>query len=566
MWVALLTVVALATLPYVRLLAVNVGEVLDLQQVLVWWGITLAVSVTVVGVAAWRRPGVVGRVGAVVGVGLYLLFQYPMVTSMPRPAAVAAWAWWILVTGVVVGVTVVVARRTGIQHFVAVAGVGLLLLPVVELSTSAGRPAVADQPADGQSDTDAVRRFAHRPNVYWFILDGLAAPGYLADELGVEVDPFVQFLRDRDFGVIQDARANYPLTHVAVASALEMEYLHEGLDEPPKRPYFERLQGANATVDRFLAEGFGYVHAFPGLWSGSRCGGREVLCLGGHGSLTDTEWALAEATPFSELIAGEETAREVATVNDPARATEAVVTRVPHEPYFALIHLLNPHPPYLRDATCQLRDVSLSMSRWGEGEEYGDAVTCLFDRLQVAVEQILAADDDPVIIIQGDHGPRLGLSADTTGIVRLEGDMFLSAFNAIRLPASCEDHHVPDDMTMVNTFRLVFACLEDRPADLRSIPAHRSRLRLLSDSPSSPPALRGRRTIAAREGRHRAGRPGGPPRGVPDHDPRTRRRAGAADRSPGRPGGSRRTSRPRAWRSGDRQDGTDPALHGRGQR
>lgn len=466
LWVALLTVVALASLPYVRLLAVNVGEVLDLQQVMLWWGITMAVSLAVVGVTAWQRPGVVGRVGAVVGVGLYLFFQYPMVASMPRPPAVAAWAWWVLVMVVVVGVTVVVGRRTGIQRFVAVAAVGLLLLPVVELATSIGRPAAADQVPTGQSDADTTGRFAHRPNVYWFILDGLAAPGYLADSLGVEVEGFVQFLEDRDFGVLEDARANYPLTHVAVASALEMEYLHEGLDEPPKRPYFERLQGANATVDRFLAEGYGYVHAFPGLWSGSRCGGREVLCLGGHGSLTDTEWALAEATPLSELVAGEETAREVATVNDPARATDAVVTRAPQEPYFALIHLLNPHPPYLRDAACQLRDVSLSMSRWGEGEEYDDAVTCLFDRLQVAVEQILAADDDPIIIIQGDHGPRLGLSAATTGVVRLDGDMFLSAFNAIRLPAACEDHRVPDDMTMVNTFRLVFACMEDRPADL----------------------------------------------------------------------------------------------------
>ncbi len=71
-----------------------------------------------------------------------------------------------------------------------------------------------------------------------------------------------------------------------------------------------------------------------------------------------------------------------------------------------------------------------------------------------------------MIIISGDHGPRLGLSGATEGKVLLDGEKFLSAFNAIRLPAACAELDVPDDMTLVNTFRIVFACLTDQPPDL----------------------------------------------------------------------------------------------------
>jgi hypothetical protein len=245
-----------------------------------------------------------------------------------------------------------------------------------------------------------------------------------------------------------------------------MEYLYEGVEEPAAGPFFERLQGDNRTVATLRANGYGYVHAYPGLWTGSRCSGLEDVCIGDHGPLSDTEWALASQTPLIELVADADAGESIARSNDPLEVTGSVIDRAPPEPYFAFIHLINPHPPYYRDAVCGLRPVPPVFAAWGEGAEYRDAVTCLFVRLDATVQRILEVDADPVIIITGDHGPRLGFSSETSGRVLLDGEMFFSAFSAIRMPQACRDIEVPADLSFVNTFRVVLACLTGTGAEL----------------------------------------------------------------------------------------------------
>ena len=459
------SVTALATLPYLALLAANVGEVLELDRILVWWAVTLAVSLSIVGVA-W---GLGGRraarwTGAVTTVALFLFFHFPTVVELREPLGIVLsdLRWWAGVSAAALALAVALGRMEPVQVFLGVWAPALLILPVFQLLTTS--PPTTDAATFDVVETPEV--LERRPNVYWFVLDGQAGPPFLRDRLGLDPEPFLDALRRRGFEVQEDATSNYPLTHLAVPSALEMEYLYEGVEEPAAGPFFERLRGHNRTVDRFLANDYAYVHAFPGLWRGSRCAGREDVCFGEHGPLGDTEWALAAATPLLEVLADEDTAASIAASNDPLQVVESVLAAAPPSPYFAFIHQLNPHPPYLRDADCGLRDVPLELADWGEGAEYGAAVTCLFDRLEEAVDRILAVDDDPVIILQGDHGPRLGLSSATSGAVLLDEEMYFSALSAIRLPEACADLDIPDDLTFVNTFRIVFACLEDRPAEL----------------------------------------------------------------------------------------------------
>lgn len=463
-WPALVTVVGLGSLPYVSLLAANVGEHLDVERVLTWWLITLAVGLTLVGLAAGIDRGTGRWFGALVGVATYLFFNYPAITGLREAMAVpiADVAWWALVSAAVIAIAFPLIRIPVGQQFLALLAPALLLVALVRLITAS--------PVTGTHERTLPAGLGpsmhHTPNIYWFVLDGQAGPTFLRDRIGLDPDPFLDSLRGRGFHVQTDARANYPLTHLSVGSTLDMEYLYEGVREPAPGPYFQRLQGHNRTVDILLAHEYGYVHVYPGLWPHSRCSGREDVCFGDHGSISDTEWALASATPLVEVLVDEGTIASIARANDPLHVIGDVLSSAPPTPYFALIHLLNPHPPYLRDGGCRIRDVPLDLRLWGHGAEYREAVTCLFGRLEASVDRILEAADDPVIIIQGDHGPRLGLGPSTSGEVLLDDEMYFSSLSAIRLPSRCDDLEIPADLTHVNTFRVVFACLGDEPPAL----------------------------------------------------------------------------------------------------
>lgn len=462
-WPAFVPVIALASLPYLTLLATNVGQGVDLLQVAAWWAVTLGVGIAVVGLARRWGGTAARRAATTTAILLYLVFNYPLVTGLREAVGVRLpdLVWWAVVTLVVLAVSVPLARRSGVQKFVAVVAPALLLAPLFQLVTA--DPAEAD-PLPSEP-TESAARFEQKPNVYWFVLDAFAGPAYLDDALGVDTEPFVEFLENRRFRVPLSSRTNYPFTHLAVTSALQLEYVYEGVDEPPTGTFASILRGDSRTVDTFRANGYGYVHAYSGLWSGSRCGGFEDVCIGDHGPLSDTEWALASATPLIDILADEDANSTIAAANDPANVVGRVLEAAPPAPYYAMMHLMNPHTPFLRDATCAVRDIALSFKAWGDGPEYADAVRCLFQQLRAAVDRILAVDADAVIVIQGDHGPRLGLGRDTRGEVLLDGEMFFSAFSAMRLPDGCGDT-VPEDMTMVNTFRVVFACLAGEEPDL----------------------------------------------------------------------------------------------------
>lgn len=74
-------------------------------------------------------------------------------------------------------------------------------------------------------------------------------------------------------------------------------------------------------------------------------------------------------------------------------------------------------------------------------------------------------DEDPLIVFQADHGPRLGIDWDEPDGVVLNDEMHFSIYSAIRLPA-CRDIPIPDDLTSVNTLRIARSCVEGRPVEL----------------------------------------------------------------------------------------------------
>jgi len=148
---------------------------------------------------------------------------------------------------------------------------------------------------------------------------------------------------------------------------------------------------------------------------------------------------------------------------------EAVRART-DDPLFVMAHILSPHQPYRYETDCSRRTETVEGTKL-TGEEraaaYANDVQCLDHEVVGAVDRVLAEDPDAVIIIQSDHGSRLSFNWDqpyedwTPAMLRER----FGSLDAIKLPEWCADRSIEGE-PLVNTFRIVLACLGHQEPDL----------------------------------------------------------------------------------------------------
>ena len=195
---------------------------------------------------------------------------------------------------------------------------------------------------------------------------------------------------------------------------------------------------------------------------------RRIVELDGGISLTEAEVALLRLTPFfhlarrwaSELIRFE--------FNDATQLIDQL--RIEEEtPFFLFYHIILPHPPVRFEADCsrtRIPDWNLqSLNRDG----YIANVKCLNGQLIDLVDVILRDDaTDPIILISADHGNTFDRPFRDSENGDIDPDALRIAFSVLltmRLPeGECRDSVYPK-ISLVNQFRLVFACLTDRKPD-----------------------------------------------------------------------------------------------------
>ncbi|MBT4905318.1 MAG: hypothetical protein HON62_00410, partial [Rhodospirillaceae bacterium] len=143
--------------------------------------------------------------------------------------------------------------------------------------------------------------------------------------------------------------------------------------------------------------------------------------------------------------------------------------------FFLFAHILSPHAPPRFAPDCDRLNGVISAVDVGEHvydpAQFRTDTICTNRSVERALTQIITNDTtDPIIILQGDHGFKFRLPGETPATPEIaikgaEPARRLATLNAIRLPAACRSRF-HDSLSPVNTFRLVFACLEGRAPDL----------------------------------------------------------------------------------------------------
>lgn len=333
-----------------------------------------------------------------------------------------------------------------------------------------------------------------RPNVYFVIADGYGRTDTLRKFLGFDNGGLIHALEDLGFFVAGKANANYPMTFLALGSALSMDYV-----ATPATPRYEDrtrfnpvLGGDNAVVALFKGFGYSFVQAGSGLWQETNCRGHEDLCLEndtfGAGEVFrvgfgETEMALMEMTPLFKQYLAAARARGVfaGAITNFAGLTKALRTVDTGKPLFVVAHSYPPHPPFIYSPDCSIRDEIVSdygplrdRTDDAAGREryrrlYAESVECVSRQMHFFAREIVRRDPGAIVVIQSDHGsdtrvdwsPATPLHAWTREAIEER----FGVINVVRVPERCRQW-LYDSISPVNTFRLIVGCLQDRQPDL----------------------------------------------------------------------------------------------------
>jgi len=310
----------------------------------------------------------------------------------------------------------------------------------------------------------------HTPerDVYYLVFDRYAGASTLEDQYGYDNGPFLHGLAERGFDVVPDAQANYPQTPHSLASSLNMTYLDDlagaaGEDSADWRPLYRSLK--DVTVGRvFQSLGYRYVHI--GSWWPQTATDPEADENYSYGHFGEFSTVFAYTTIWPTIAAhlGIESYDFRKQAYDRVTYQFDTLRRVASDPdpTFTFAHFLLPHPPYVMDQT----------GAYVQSPDHRPIDEAYIEQLQATNQKILDLVDDltqgppstrPIIIVQSDEGPypndqeeeslHLVLPDVSSDVLHRK----MRILNALYLPGvDPSAAGVTDDITPVNTFRVVF--------------------------------------------------------------------------------------------------------------
>ncbi len=327
--------------------------------------------------------------------------------------------------------------------------------------------------------------YTHKPDIYYIILDAYGGDKMLQKLHEFDNSGFISALEKRGFVVIQEGKSNYTRTIHSVGSSLNMQYL-DSVDRIMSESYlWWPLTGtfANNETRKFLeSQGYHTANIASG-WSFTSLKDADFYSQPYPLFLNEFERFFVQNTNLSMLgfmgkygvsIPSYDSHRK--TVLYEFQQLGQIATLM--SPKFVFVHIVSPHPPFVFDAEGNPIDPDYQFTiadnrylitppaKYEKG--YLDQVSFVNDQILQAVDAILAnSATPPIIILQGDHGPGNFLDAASESPPCFYERY--SILNALLLPG-IQATIVPQDLTPVNTFRMIFNLYFS--ANLEFLPNH----------------------------------------------------------------------------------------------
>lgn len=467
-WFGPAVLVLAAAYPMLALVVHNEGELFAVDRVVAGFLLTVAITLlTYVVVVASTDRVAARQLAAALAVFVLCFFSYGDLFGEAGRGRTRSLVVWLLLTGIVVMAAYRFAARDAVRFaFATFLGVIVLFVGaqfVVGVADDGGRreqvasegaalPPVGEPP-DG------------RPNVYWFVFDEYGRADQLAAHRSVDNGAMTEALEGRGFVVADDGYTSYPVTYFSLATVMNMDYLvtdEQSLGSGPDEET-NPLRGGSPVGKRFADLGYRHLYSESGVHLSLRCNDDHVdVCLEQEragADLGEVDLAMLNLTPLGEFDVFRWPHGDPVTVVEQVAAQRA---EHPDTPVFTMAHILSPHEPYWYTEDCAVRD---SPERGSSVAGYANEMRCFNERVLEAADLIIEEDPDAIVVLHSDTGPPpLTPFEDSVDEWTDEAltDRF-AVFEAWRLPDGC---NAPNGAhATVNTFRVVFGCIEGRTFD-----------------------------------------------------------------------------------------------------
>jgi hypothetical protein len=267
------------------------------------------------------------------------------------------------------------------------------------------------------------------PDIYYVVLDAYTGRKTLAEVYGLDNTSFENDLRARGFFVPENSRSNYVSTFLALAAALNWQYLDRipvliGEGSRNRELPYRMIEDSRTT--RFLRK-LGYrVIFFPtgyGATARNRLADQIIPSEAGGQPEVRTQFqavwlagtALRPALRVGCLLTGCPSNAFPFRPESPELILWkfrqlAEIPRSGPGPKFVFAHLLVPHEPFVFDADCSPRPLEWREEAHEENDRamrmaYAEQVRCVNRQVLSLVDRLLKdSEPPPIILLQADHG------------------------------------------------------------------------------------------------------------------------------------------------------------------
>ena len=294
------------------------------------------------------------------------------------------------------------------------------------------------------------------PDVYFIILDGHMSSSSLKKFLNYDNQEFVSYLTNKGFNVNHKSYSNYDRTLLSITSTMNMMYLNPLTKEQVENIWLGKELGKTTVLQNFKSAGYKIIiihRPFPTMVSLPLFD--LELCQ--RNEYVDSE--LLSMTIKTSILVFLLEKWELQQTREGILCNFSELQKQHQkfdEPIFVFSHILVPHPPYLfspeGEPVSSVRPQGLE--DWDYKEGYINSVKFANKKIMQVVDELLSdPENQPVIIIQGDHGSYFGFDRDKPSKENIEQHM--SILSAYYLP-NVEENLSDGVITPVNTFRTVF--------------------------------------------------------------------------------------------------------------